>query len=541
MGDVVNVTRSVWVSFLITGRRLRLLCALDDCPAKKESTMAVSPRSSEGSAKNRTKAIREWAIGEGLEVSSRGRISAEVERAFHDAAAKKVRIEAAPVKKVVSKKSPVKRATANKVPAKKTADVEKAVAEATPAKKMTKEIREWAIGEGLDVSSRGRISAEVERAFYDAAAKKVQVKPARVRKSAAKTTAVKTTVAKTTVSKVPAKKTANVEKAVAEATPAKKMTKEIREWAIGQGLDVSSRGRISAEVERAFHDAAAKKVQVKAARVNKAAAKKAAAKKTAPETAGVKTAPAKAPAKKTAAKAAAAKTTATETTPAKKMTKEIREWAIGQGLDVSSRGRISAEIERAFHDAAAKKVQVKAARVNKAAAKKAPAKTTAVKTTVAKTTATKTAATEKVAPAKKMTKEIREWAIGEGLEVSSRGRISAEVERAFHDAAAKKVQVKAAPARKPAARKVPSRTTAAKTKGPRTTAVKKSPAKTTPTKMMVAKTTATGKVAPAKNMIKEIREWAIGQGKDVSSRGRISAEIKQAFHDAQAQVPVAVG
>ncbi|AWK75914.1 hypothetical protein CBI38_29080 [Rhodococcus oxybenzonivorans] len=503
--------------------------------------MAVSPRSSEGSAKNRTKAIREWAIGEGLEVSSRGRISAEVERAFHDAAAKKVRIEAAPVKKVVSKKSPVKRATANKVPAKKTADVEKAVAEATPAKKMTKEIREWAIGEGLDVSSRGRISAEVERAFYDAAAKKVQVKPARVRKSAAKTTAVKTTVAKTTVSKVPAKKTANVEKAVAEATPAKKMTKEIREWAIGQGLDVSSRGRISAEVERAFHDAAAKKVQVKAARVNKAAAKKAAAKKTAPETAGVKTAPAKAPAKKTAAKAAAAKTTATETTPAKKMTKEIREWAIGQGLDVSSRGRISAEIERAFHDAAAKKVQVKAARVNKAAAKKAPAKTTAVKTTVAKTTATKTAATEKVAPAKKMTKEIREWAIGEGLEVSSRGRISAEVERAFHDAAAKKVQVKAAPARKPAARKVPSRTTAAKTKGPRTTAVKKSPAKTTPTKMMVAKTTATGKVAPAKNMIKEIREWAIGQGKDVSSRGRISAEIKQAFHDAQAQVPVAVG
>ncbi|MEU2001744.1 histone-like nucleoid-structuring protein Lsr2 [Rhodococcus sp. NPDC019616] len=546
MGDVVNVTRYVWVSFLITGRHLRLLCAFDDCPAKKESTMAVSPRSSEESAKNRTKAIREWAIGEGLEVSSRGRISAEIERAFHDAAAKKVRIEAEPAKKAVSKesvskKAPVKRVTASKAPAKKTADVEKVVAETTPAKKMTKEIREWAIGQGLDVSSRGRISAEIERAFHDAAAKKVQVKAARVKKSAAKTTPVRTTVAKTTASKAPAKKTADVEKAVAETTPAKKMTKEIREWAIGQGLDVSSRGRISVEIERAFHDAAAKKVQVKAARVNKAAEKKAAAKKKAGGTTGVKTAPVKAPAKKAAAKAAAAKTTATETTPAKKMTNEIREWAIGQGLDVSSRGRISAEIERAFHDAAAKKVQVKAATAKKSAARKAPAKTTVEKTTAAETKAAKSAIPEKVAPAKKMTKEIREWAIGQGLEVSSRGRISAEIERAFHDAAAKKVQVKAAPARKRAAKNAPSRTAAAKTKGPRTTAVKKSPAKTTPTKMTVAKTTATGKAAPAKNMIKAIREWAIGEGRNVSSRGRISAEIKQAFHDAQAQVPVAVG
>ncbi|WP_449619250.1 Lsr2 family DNA-binding protein, partial [Rhodococcus oxybenzonivorans] len=122
--------------------------------------MAVSPRSSEESAKNRTKAIREWAIGEGLEVSSRGRISAEIERAFHDAAAKKVRIEAEPAKKAVSRKAPVKRATASKAPAKKTVDVEKVVAETTPAKNMTKEIREWAIGQGLDVSSRGRISAE---------------------------------------------------------------------------------------------------------------------------------------------------------------------------------------------------------------------------------------------------------------------------------------------------------------------------------------------------------------------------------------------
>ena len=46
--------------------------------------MAVSPRSSEGSAKRTTKEIRQWAIGEGREVSPRGRISAAIVRAFHD-------------------------------------------------------------------------------------------------------------------------------------------------------------------------------------------------------------------------------------------------------------------------------------------------------------------------------------------------------------------------------------------------------------------------------------------------------------------------
>ena len=50
--------------------------------------MAVSPRNSEGSAKRTTKEIRQWAIGEGREVSPRGRIPAEIVRAFHDAASK---------------------------------------------------------------------------------------------------------------------------------------------------------------------------------------------------------------------------------------------------------------------------------------------------------------------------------------------------------------------------------------------------------------------------------------------------------------------
>jgi len=53
--------------------------------------MAVSPKGSDGSAKNTTKEIREWAIGEGLEVSLRGRVSAEIEQAFHAAHAKKTR------------------------------------------------------------------------------------------------------------------------------------------------------------------------------------------------------------------------------------------------------------------------------------------------------------------------------------------------------------------------------------------------------------------------------------------------------------------
>lgn len=49
--------------------------------------MAVSPRGSEGSARKTTREIREWAIGEGREVSPRGRISAEIEQAFRDAQA----------------------------------------------------------------------------------------------------------------------------------------------------------------------------------------------------------------------------------------------------------------------------------------------------------------------------------------------------------------------------------------------------------------------------------------------------------------------
>nr|WP_237724029.1 MULTISPECIES: histone-like nucleoid-structuring protein Lsr2 [Rhodococcus] len=53
-------------------------------------------------------------------------------------------------------------------------------------------------------------------------------------------------------------KEAPVEGAAAGTAPAKKTAKEIREWAIKEGRQVSLRGRISAAIVRAFHDAAAK-------------------------------------------------------------------------------------------------------------------------------------------------------------------------------------------------------------------------------------------------------------------------------------------
>ena len=61
------------------------------------------------------------------------------------------------------------------------------------------------------------------------------------------------------------------------------------------------------------------------------------------------------------------------------------------------------------------------------------------------------------APAKNSSREIREWAIGEGREVSLRGRIPAEVEQAFHDAQTKKVSTKTAPVKKTAAKKTAGR------------------------------------------------------------------------------------
>jgi hypothetical protein len=126
--------------------------------------MTVSPKGSKGSAKVTTKEIREWAIGEGREVSLRGRISAEVEQAFHDAQTKKVSTKTAPVKKPAAKKTAATKTAAPKAAVKRTA-VSKA-----PAKKSSREIREWAIGAGHEVSLRGRISAELERAFHDAQA-----------------------------------------------------------------------------------------------------------------------------------------------------------------------------------------------------------------------------------------------------------------------------------------------------------------------------------------------------------------------------------
>ncbi|MBV6762760.1 Lsr2 family DNA-binding protein [Rhodococcus opacus] len=257
---------------------------------------------------------------------------------------------------------------------------------------------------------------------------------------------------------------------------------------------------------------------------------------------------------------------------AKKTTKEIREWAIGEGREVSLRGRISAEIEQAFYDAQPKKVQAKAAPVKKvaeknAAAKKAavrntaaataqakkaqavsaPATNTAVTNTAVKKTAVKKAAVKKPvaakvpmagevvskASAKKSSREIREWALGAGHEVSSRGRVPAEIQQAFHEAQAKQVQAKAAPVKKTAATKAVEKKTAEKKRvGEKSAGKKIVSAKVSVTKEVVSK-------APAERTSREIREWATGAGHEVSSRGRIPAEIQRAFRDAQVEMPVA--
>jgi len=261
--------------------------------------MVVSPRGSDGSAKKTTREIREWAIGKGLEVSLRGRISAEIEQAFHDAQPKKTQAKATPVRKTAATKNAATKTAVRKtvkktvvkkpVTAKPSAEKQvAATASKVPAKTSSREIREWAIEEGLEVSLRGRISAEIEQAFHDAHAKEAQAKPAPVKKMAAEKTAAKNAAAapvkrvatsnapaekkdtkkaaaqktpvrkesatETAATKTPAEKT-SVKSASASKASAKRTSREIREWAIGEGLEVSSRGRIPAEIERAFHDA----------------------------------------------------------------------------------------------------------------------------------------------------------------------------------------------------------------------------------------------------------------------------------------------
>ena len=139
--------------------------------------MAVSPRGSEGSAKKTTKEIREWAIGAGHEVSSRGRVPAEIQQAFHEAQAKQVQAKAAPVKKTAATKTAAKKTAEKKRVGEKSAGkkivsakvpVTKEVVSKAPAEGTSREIREWALGAGHEVSSRGRIPAEIQRAFRDA-------------------------------------------------------------------------------------------------------------------------------------------------------------------------------------------------------------------------------------------------------------------------------------------------------------------------------------------------------------------------------------
>ena len=168
-----------------------------------------------GPATTTNKEIRSWAIADGREVSSRGRIPAEIEQAFHDAQAKKAQVKPAPVKTTAAKKTAAKNTTAAAAPVKRVA------ASKTSAEK-----------------------------------KVVATKTSATRKAGKKTVAAKATAAKKAVKKAVAAK-APVKREVVSKAPAKKSSREIREWAIGAGHVVSSRGRISVEIERAFHDAQA--------------------------------------------------------------------------------------------------------------------------------------------------------------------------------------------------------------------------------------------------------------------------------------------
>jgi hypothetical protein len=197
-------------------------------PDEKENNMAVPPRGSADLAKNTTKEIREWATGAGFKVSSRGRIPADIGQVFHDARAKKAQAEPEPVKKTAAKKAiaettAVKKKAAKKVPREKAPA--KRAASKVPAKTTNREIREWAIGKGLEVSSRGRIPAEIEQAFDDAQTKKAQVvKKTAAKKAAAKETAAAAPVKTTAASEAPTEKTIGATKAAAEKPTGKKPT-----------------------------------------------------------------------------------------------------------------------------------------------------------------------------------------------------------------------------------------------------------------------------------------------------------------------------
>jgi hypothetical protein len=215
-----------------------------------------------------------------------------------------------------------------------------------------------------------------------------------------------------------------------------------------------------------------------------------------------------------------------------------------------------------------------------AGAKNAPAKKTTVKTPVAANVPERAVVGN--APASKSSMEIREWAIGAGHEVSPRGRIPAEIQQAFHEAQANQVQAQAVPVKKTAAKKtagkkaaakktavtvrvkpattstVPTtktatkktaatktaatKTAATKTAGEKSAEKKRIAEKSTVKKIVAAKvpvTRAAVRKAPAGKSSREIREWAIGAGHEVSSRGRIPGDIERAFRDAQVEMPVA--
>ncbi|KXX58962.1 Lsr2 family DNA-binding protein [Rhodococcus sp. LB1] len=107
----------------------------------------------------------------------------------------------------------------------------------------------------------------------------------------------------------------------------------------------------------------------------------------------------------------------------------------------------------------------------------------------------------------------------------------------------------AAPVKRVAAGKVPAekkvvatKTASTKKVGKKTVAAKATSEKKAVKKAVAAKVLVKReevREAPARKSSREIREWAIGAGHVVSSRGRISVEIERAFHDAQAEISVA--
>lgn len=81
-GDV-SIARLLQASTRTGGRRKRFPAA--ERAAAPEPQPAAAPAAAELTGKERARAIREWAMAEGYEVSARGRISVDLVAAYDDA------------------------------------------------------------------------------------------------------------------------------------------------------------------------------------------------------------------------------------------------------------------------------------------------------------------------------------------------------------------------------------------------------------------------------------------------------------------------